>query len=327
MLLIKSFLISNINQLKNVQILRIQKGSSILELMPNENEGVISYPSFFIPWCNGYEGLNIDNSELIDVRFNESVWYSIDEAREALKNHSARITIEIRLRRSEEGRSPRLTKLEIGYHINGSIISAIHNVGLPILFGKPVTLQRIVENEADLIQGVNPVQIGRKSIKNLKDQLLIDFEYFPFVMATQGEFQGGEVPAIVIRLESQSNQRPLTTTYDLQTSEQSSIQIGYSYVCDLEFDISVIAQNTQDVSVILETLCQTIANGKLEILSFGLTFGMSISRKIVYDDPIRESDLASLPTGSFNLMIHNVPIGQQVKESDLITTISPVAHL
>ena len=301
------------------------KQTSAIKLSEDLMEGFIQAPSFFASWAMGYEGLRITESDLIDVRFsNEMAWLSIPAARQAIAEVDGAISIQIRLRRSPEGFSPTLSVLEFGYRVDGSILAFLHDIGLPNLLAAPVQLQRIIQSADALIEGFNPIRMSEKKTRPLDDRTLVSFDYCPIVIASQGEFQGGEIPAILIRLESQSNRRELGVSQYLRNSENSALKTQYAAVYDIVFDISVIAQRTQDVSMIVDRICQTLSVGKIDLPPFGLSFGISISNQITYDDPIRESDLATLPTASFNLTVHNVPLGQTSKKVDLITEICPV---
>jgi hypothetical protein len=323
MLLCKRFNTNELYQLSGVQTVYDRS----IELIDGEDEGLIESPAFYASWTERYQGLDIDDSEWIDIRFsNDSPWLSIPEARLAIVQVETRISIQIRLRRSDDGTSPSLSKLGFGYHVYGSIISNLNDVALPTALGKVVELHRIIQSADAPIEYVNPARVTHKTVRPLADRFMVNFKYSPIVISTQGEFQGGEVPAILIRLESQSNRRELGIPQYLRDSEDTALRTEYSAVYDVMFEVNVIAQKTQDVSIICDRICQTIAIG-LYLPPFGVSFGVSMSSQIIYDDPIRESDLAGLPTASLRLTVHNVPAGQVSKNVELITGINPVLTL
>lgn len=326
MILYKKFRIEQLIRSDKVILVydRIKQSSGI-ELSEGLIEGFIQAPSFFASWAVAYEGLRITESNFIDVRFsNEMAWLSIQEARQAIAEVDGPVSIQIRLRRSPDGVSPTLSILEFGYHVEGSIVAFLNDIGLPNLLSAPVQLQRILQSADVLIAGFNPIRISKKKTRPLDDRVLVNFDYCPIVIASQGEFQGDEIPVILIRLESQSNRRELGIPQYLRNSANSAVRSQYTAVYDIVFNVSVIAQRTQDVSMIVDRICQTISVGKIDLPPFGLSFGISISNQITYDEPIRESDLATLPTASFNLTVHNVPTGQTSKNVDLINEICPV---
>ena len=327
MLLVNTFVPEKADRVDLATIVfRRKENEHFIELSDGFEEGSVWF-NFTAAWCVGYEGLKLKGSGLIEIRFSvgstESQWYSIDEARTALVLLQGAITIELRLRRSIDGKSPQFFALSIGYKVSGSVVSYINDIGLPLLLGRSVQLQRIVSAVDSVIEGVNPIAISNRTAFALGDNFLVNFDYSPSVIATQGEFQGGEVPVILVRLESHSNRRVLHIPNYLQRSETTAIRFEYAAIHDVIFEINIIAAKTQDVTAIFDRICQTLGDGRIDIFPFGQVLGLSINQGMIYDNPVRESDLAQLPTGTFSVTVFNVPIGQNTKVIELIDGLIP----
>lgn len=309
MLLIKTFYPLEPNQvLAAIGLSRVDKTNKVIA---RGIQGTISFQPFEATLSRGFEGISIDGDQSILVNVGNG-FVSLIAARDQIKTIAGPINLSLKLLKGQSFKS-----VSIGYWVDADPVTYLFNTGIPARLQTPWLLTRYLEPGA-VIDGVNPDRIQQASAPiPTGNGVFSAFAYYPLVVSAQSYYQGEEVPSIILRLEQYSNRRTMNGSDFVLKSENEAYLQSIAECVDIDFELSIVAANTQDLLSGIDSITRSFSDGFIDAPPFGLSFGVQLSRSAVFDEMSNQVEFANIPAASMKLRLVNVPIGFASRLSDV----------
>jgi hypothetical protein len=310
MLLIKTF-----NPLKAKQVntaTNLSRVGTTDKVVAREVTGVITFQPFEATLMRGFEGISIDGDQSILVNVGNG-FVSMVVARVQIKLITGPITLSLQLLRGKSFKS-----VSIGYWVDADPVTYLFNTGLPARLQAPWLLTRYLQS-GEAIGGVNPIRIQETNDPiQTGNGVFKAFVYYPLIISTQNYYQGEEIPSVILRIEQYSNRRMMNgSDFVLKSIDEAHLQ-SIAECVDIDFELSIVAANTQDLLSGIDSITRSLSDGFVEAPPFGLSFGVQLSRSAIFDEMSQEIEFANLPSASMKLRVVNVPIGFGSSVADVL---------
>lgn len=332
-------------------------------LTKGENTGELLAPDFFPRAADRYEGFEILPGEQgIRVAIGKPGWqpykladedwvpaaeltfYEPEFIRIHLPKWRGSFQFRLRLER-QNGQTPVVTGYRIGYHVGGSVLSYLLDLGLPTFFDQPVELFRLARSIDGVrlppLKGIAPDKIGSIRVMPLVDgeamtigtltqqgitlakPIPVDrparviFIYRPLVDFEDGLYQVTEVPCVLIRLGRIENQKKPNTWDSVRLPANRTKLWKPIYLFDQLIEIGVIGISAEDCWAIGQKLEAVVTNlGRVIAPTFGLEFPIMVSSPMTkgVSPPIQ----GNVEIWNFGVRILGLFEGEQTTEIDVL---------
>lgn len=233
----------------------------------------------------------------------------------------------LRLTRSPSGASPKINQLKIGYLASGNVLGYLLQYGLPRLLQQvPVTLSRWLESENEAIYGINPERIRSAHNYQVQGDTRVDFDYIPNAIYVRGNYEVEETPVILVELNGSNNHRQINGIESIRTGDRQGQLLQTPQVCDYNVQVTIIAQSTEDVIQVADTLFAILdEQGCITATPYGIEIGVTISSSLEFDKMVKDQEVirGQLPSATFTVDLLSVPVGSHHKLIDYFTSIEP----
>lgn len=257
-----------------------------------------------------WEGLTVDGDGSFWVSVNSGPWRSVEEARTALMHHRGPVQLALRI-----GVGSVLRSVRVGYWVDVNLVGYLLHVGIPQLLSKPWNMCRYL-SDGEAFSGINDDRIvGDVQETPAGDLRLVSLKYSPLVVSTQNLYEGEEVPAIIIRPLRYANRRRMNESISVEA--EVGMLSSTQYCIDLQFEITIIAARTEDLIAGVDAVTQA-SRDPIEVPPLDCRFGARLISSPVFDQMDGEIEFGSLPSVAMEATVFNVPIGVDVRESEVL---------
>lgn len=244
-----------------------------------------------------------------------------EQVREGLPRWVGSIQFKVILSRPASGLSPSVSAIKVGAEVSGnggSIRSYILSYALPALLSDPVELTRWVDDPVEAPVGVSLVNIISRESKPFGLKHLLSFRYQCLVENLYSEYQVSETPCLLLQAQSTRNHREMNEVDSIRLPDDRAKLSSLAMVCDQSIEVTVIAQNPDDVAAICEHIVQIVeTRNYVELPPYALQIGCTVGG-IRMDEPVLAITEGQLPSAIMEIVLYGLPLGMSEVEVGIL---------